>query len=248
LRDGLIEPFYQPKVSLIDGRPAGLEALLRWRHPTWGVQAPNTLEAAFEDAELALAISERMIQQVLRDIADWTSAGIDFGHVALNVGAMEITKRQFAERLLDALHIAGIEPSKLQIEITEGVFLGAGSRNVADNLALLSREGIRTALDDFGTGFASLTHLKAFRVDVLKIDRSFVRGLPEATDDGEIVHAITQLGRSLGIEVVAEGIESAAQFGQLKSFGCHVGQGFLFSPAVSALDVPDVLNRIGDGW
>jgi diguanylate cyclase (GGDEF)-like protein/PAS domain S-box-containing protein len=248
LRDGLIEPFYQPKVSLIDGRPAGLEALLRWRHPTWGVQAPNTLEAAFEDAELALAISERMIQQVLRDIADWTSAGIDFGHVALNVGAMEITKRQFAERLLDALHIAGIEPSKLQIEITEGVFLGAGSRNVADNLALLSREGIRTALDDFGTGFASLTHLKAFRVDVLKIDRSFVRGLPEATDDGEIVHAITQLGRSLGIEVVAEGIESAAQFGQLKSFGCHVGQGFLFSPAVSALDVPDVLNRIRDGW
>jgi diguanylate cyclase (GGDEF)-like protein/PAS domain S-box-containing protein len=244
LRDDLIEPFYQPKVSLIDGRPAGLEALLRWRHPTWGVQAPNTLEAAFEDAELALAISERMIQQVLRDIADWTSAGIDFGHVALNVGAMEITKRQFAERLLDALHIAGIDPSKLQIEITEGVFLGANSRNVADNLERLSRHDVRIGLDDFGTGFASLTHLKAFRVDVLKIDRSFVRGLPDATDDGEIVSAITQLGRSLGKEVVAEGIETAAQLEQLKTLGCHIGQGFLFSPAVSAAEVSDVLSWI----
>jgi predicted signal transduction protein with EAL and GGDEF domain len=248
LRDGLIEPFYQPKVSLVDGQPAGLEALLRWRHPTRGVQAPNTLQAAFEDAELALAISERMIQQVLRDIADWMSAGIDFGHIALNVGAIEITNGTFAQRLLEALHIAGISPVKLQVEITEGVFLGAGSRNVANNLHLLSQQGVRIALDDFGTGFASLTHLKAFRVDVLKIDRSFVRDLPDATDDGEIVNAITQLGRNLGMQVVAEGVETVAQLDQLKSVGCHVGQGFLFSPAVSVANVPDVLSRIRDGW
>jgi diguanylate cyclase (GGDEF)-like protein/PAS domain S-box-containing protein len=248
VRDGLIEPFYQPKVSLANGQPTGLEALLRWQHPTRGAQAPNTLEAAFEDAELALAISERMIQQVLRDIGDWTSAGIDFGHIALNIGAIEITQRTFAERLLDALRVADIRPSKLQIEITEGVFLGAGSRNVADNLDLLSQQGVRTALDDFGTGFASLTHLKAFRVDVLKIDRSFVRGLPDAADDGEIVNAITQLGRSLGMEVVAEGIETVAQLKQLKSIGCHVGQGFLFSPAVSAMDVPAVLGRLREGY
>jgi len=94
------------------------------------------------------------------------------------------------------------------------------------------------ALDDFGTGFASLTHLKAFRVDVLKIDRSFVRGLPNATEDGEIVNAITRLGRNLGIEVVAEGIETLAQLEQLRSVGCHVGEGFLISPAVSVADVP----------
>jgi diguanylate cyclase (GGDEF)-like protein/PAS domain S-box-containing protein len=248
IRDNLIEPFYQPKVSLANGQPEGLEALLRWRHPTRGPQAPNTLEAAFEDPELALAISERMIQQVLRDIVDWTSAGIDFGHVALNVGATEITNGTFAKRLLDALRIADIAPGKLQIEITEGVFLGAGSRNVANNLDLLSQEGVRIALDDFGTGFASLTHLKAFRVDVLKIDRSFVRGLPQATNDGEIVAAIIQLGRSLGIEVVAEGIETVAQMEQLRSIGCHVGQGFLFSPAVSVADVPTVLSWIRDGY
>jgi diguanylate cyclase (GGDEF)-like protein/PAS domain S-box-containing protein len=244
VRDNLIEPFYQPKVSLADGQPAGLEALLRWQHPTRGAQTPNTLEAAFHDAELALAISERMIQQVLRDIADWMSSGVDFGHIAVNIGAIEITSATFAERLLNALHIADIPPGKFQIEITEGVFLGAGARNVADNLDLLSQQGVRIALDDFGTGFASLTHLKAFRVDVLKIDRSFVRGLPDATDDGEIVNAITQLGRSLGKEVVAEGIETVAQLEQLRSIGCHVGQGYLFSPAVSVADVPAVLSRI----
>jgi diguanylate cyclase (GGDEF)-like protein/PAS domain S-box-containing protein len=248
VRDDLIEPFYQPKVSLADGQPAGLEALLRWRHPTRGIQAPNTLEAAFEDAELALAISERMIQQILRDITDWTSAGIDFGHVALNVGAIEITNGTFARRLLDALNTANIAPGNLQIEITEGVFLSAGSRNVADNLDLLSREGVRIALDDFGTGFASLTHLKAFRVDVPKIDRSFVHGLPDATNDGEIVNAITQLGRSLGIEVVAEGIETVMQLEQLRSIGCHVGQGFLFSAAVPVAEVPEVLNSIRDRY
>jgi diguanylate cyclase (GGDEF)-like protein/PAS domain S-box-containing protein len=244
LRDGLIEPFYQPKVSLANGQPVGFEALLRWRHPIRGVQSPSTLAAAFEDVELAPAISERMVQQILRDIADWMSAGIDFGHIALNVGGIEITKASFAERLLEALHIANIPPSKLQIEITEGVFLGAGSHTVAGNLDLLSRQGVRIALDDFGTGFASLTHLKAFRVDVLKIDRSFVSGLPDASDDGEIVNAITQLGRSLGKEVVAEGIETVAQLEQLRSIGCHVGQGFLFSPAVSAVNLAAVLGHI----
>jgi EAL domain-containing protein (putative c-di-GMP-specific phosphodiesterase class I) len=127
--------------------------------------------------------------------------------------------------------------------VTEGVFLGRGAHHVARALAMLSEHGMRIALDDFGTGFASLTHLKQFPVDVLKIDRSFVGGIGSNPDDTAIVRALIGLGDSLGIETVAEGIETSAQARFVKAHGCNVGQGFLFSAALPASHVPAMVAQ-----
>ena len=233
-----IVPFYQPKVDLATGQVAGFEALLRWRHPSRGIQTPDTISAAFEDLKLAAEISDRMIDCVIRDICRWLNRGIDFGHVAINAAAAEFRRGDFAERLLERLAANRIDPRHLQVEVTETVFLGRGADYVERALKTLSAGGIRIALDDFGTGYASLSHLKQFPVDILKIDRSFVRNLRDDPDDAAIISAVIQLGRSLGIEIVAEGIETAAQEYLLHGRGCDYGQGFLYSKAVPARRVP----------
>ncbi|TFI57771.1 EAL domain-containing protein [Sphingomonas parva] len=244
LEKDLIIPFYQPKVDLRSGRVAGFEALLRWRDPRRGIQAPNTIAAAFEDINTAAEISDRMIAKVVADMKAWTAAGVDFGHVAINAAAAEFRKGGFAEALLAQLDAAGVGADKVQVEITETVFLGRGADCVERALKTLSEAGVRIALDDFGTGYASLSHLKQFPVDVLKIDRSFVAELGENDDAAAIVRAVINLGRSLEIEVVAEGIETEAQASWLTEGGCHLGQGHLYAPASAAAEVKRLLARL----
>jgi EAL domain-containing protein (putative c-di-GMP-specific phosphodiesterase class I) len=163
---------------------------------------------------------------------DWQLKGIDFGHIAVNAAAAEFRRGSFAEILLAKLAAAGIPTRCFQLEVTETVFLGRGAEYVETALKTLSRAGVRIALDDFGTGFASLSHLKRFPVDIIKIDRSFVRDLHQDPDDAAIINAVIQLSRSLGISVVAEGIETRGQHDFLLNAGCNVGQGFLYSEAV----------------
>jgi diguanylate cyclase (GGDEF)-like protein/PAS domain S-box-containing protein len=241
-----IVPFYQPKIELASGRIAGFEALLRWEHPRLGLQFPATIASAFEDIELALALSDRMFAQVIADIRGWMDAGIGFGRVAVNASAAEFQHDDFAERLLERLAAAGVPPSSLELEITETVFLGRGSESVERALKRLSAAGVTIALDDFGTGFASLSHLKHFPVDVIKIDRSFVSELSKGGDDAAIVRAVIGLGRSLSIITVAEGIETKAQAERLCSEGCDLGQGYLFGKAREAAHVPLII-RGGSG-
>jgi EAL domain-containing protein (putative c-di-GMP-specific phosphodiesterase class I) len=241
-----IVPFYQPKIELASGRIAGFEALLRWEHPRLGLQFPATIASAFEDIELALALSDRMFAQVIADIRGWMDAGIGFGRVAVNASAAEFQHDDFAERLLERLAAAGVPPSSLELEITETVFLGRGSESVERALKRLSAAGVTIALDDFGTGFASLSHLKHFPVDVIKIDRSFVSELSKGGDDAAIVRAVIGLGRSLSIITVAEGIETKAQAERLCSEGCDLGQGYLFGKAREAAHVP-LMIRSGAG-
>ena len=247
LRDDRVAPFYQPKIDLKTHALAGFESLLRWRTTKGGIQAPAMIAAAFEDVELATAISERMVRLSIADMRRWLDQGLSFGHVAVNAGASEFRQDDFAERVLEELHRAGVPPSCLELEVTETVFLGRGAEYVERALKLLSAEGVSIALDDFGTGYASLRHLKQFPVDVIKIDQNFVRDL-HRPDDAAIIQAVVKLGRALGIKTVAEGIETAAQEDYLFKAGCDLGQGHLYSRAVGGLRVPRLIRewRCGD--
>lgn len=244
LRSNRIVPFYQPKINLQTGRLAGFEALLRWRHPRRGVQTPDTMAAAFQDASLALEISDRMIALVIKDVQRWIRAGVRFGHVAINAAAAEMKRGDFAERLLERLAAAGVPTRCFQVEVTETVFLGEGADYVEHALRTLSAAGVRICLDDFGTGYASLSHLKKFPVDIIKIDRSFLRDLHHHQDNDAIVRTVITLGKSLGIKVVAEGIETPAQSAYLRKHGCEYGQGFLFGAAVPRKNVPFLVTAI----
>jgi diguanylate cyclase (GGDEF)-like protein/PAS domain S-box-containing protein len=224
--DDLVIPYYQPRVDMRSGRLLGYEALLRWHHPRMGLQLPGTIAAAFDHGEIAVELTRQMLASVLRDLRQWLQAGHDPGRVAINASAADFASGDFAERLLERLAQFDIPTAHFEVEVTESVFLGRGTDQVAHALNHFSKAGVRVALDDFGTGFASLTHLKQYPVDVLKIDRSFVSNIERDMGDAAIVDAIVKLGGSFGMEVVAEGVESEAQARFLLGLGCVVGQGF----------------------
>jgi diguanylate cyclase (GGDEF)-like protein len=242
LDGGFIEPFYQPKIDLHTNRIIGFEALMRCCLPGEKPRGPESFAAAFEDSSLAVKLSDRLIDAVIDDIARWRAAELPFGHVAINAALAELRRGDFAERLLAKLERAGIPPRAIQVEVTESVLLGREIEHVERTFAELARSGIKLALDDFGTGFASLTHLKRFPIEIIKIDRSFVRELQIDAEDGAIVDALISLGRALKIEVVAEGIETMAQRDFLSALGCAVGQGYLFGSAVPARDIAGLLG------
>ena len=236
LTSGWIAPHYQPKVDLRTGRLCGFEALLRWQLAGGPIQPPAAIWGALNDRDLGPRITDAMFGKVIGDLARWLQDGIALP-IAVNASAADFRRDGFAERLLEQLAQGGVPPSLIELEMTENVFLGAGSANVARILGTLNAAGVRIALDDFGTGYASLSHLKAYPVDVIKIDRSFVRDLATDPDDRAIVSTMIKLGSSLSIEVVAEGIESELQLDFLRTAGCDVGQGFLFARAIPAADV-----------
>ncbi|MES2176099.1 MAG: EAL domain-containing protein [Pseudomonadota bacterium] len=224
--DRLATPYYQPRIDMRSGRVLGYEALLRWHHPRMGVQLPGSIAAAFDHAEIAVALTGQMLDAVLGDVQRWLQAGLDPGRVAINASAADFASGDFADRVLGLLDQSAIPTAHFEIEVTESVFLGRGAGQVAHALRQFADAGVRVALDDFGTGFASLTHLKQYPVDVLKIDRSFVSNIEQDAGDAAIVDAIVKLGGSFGMEVVAEGVETASQVDFLLNQGCVVGQGF----------------------
>jgi diguanylate cyclase (GGDEF)-like protein/PAS domain S-box-containing protein len=244
LKNGEFQPYYQPKVSLRSGAIVGFEALLRWRHPRRGLLGPQEFGQVFDDADLAGAIGERVLELATRDMAAWVAQGCEFGHVAINMSSSEFTRGGLPERVLTALDNSHIQPERLAIEVTETVFLGRGTEMVRHSLQSLNHAGVRIALDDFGTGYASLSHLKQFPVDRIKIDRSFVHDIEHDIDDAAIVRAVIHLGQSLGIETVAEGVETPAQAAYLRANGCDLAQGFLYSKALPASRIPALLR----GW
>ena len=241
IHEDRIVPFYQPQLDLANGRIVGFEALLRWRDNKNCVHLPATIEAAFEDHEVAADISDRIIEQAIGDMRLWLDEGVDFGHVAVNASAAEFRRDDFGERVLESLRKADIPPERFQLEVTETVFLGRGAEYVHRALGLLSKAGVKIALDDFGTGYASLRHLKEFPVDIIKIDKSFVRDMEDDPGDEAIIRAVVSLGKNLGIKVVAEGIENMRQAEALIALGCDYGQGFLFSKAVPGNRIPPLL-------
>jgi diguanylate cyclase (GGDEF)-like protein/PAS domain S-box-containing protein len=239
-----IEPFYQPKVELDSGRLAGFEALLRWRHPRLGIQTPETIAPAFDDTELGIAIGNRMLSCVVSDMRRWLDAGLDFGRISINASAAEFRRDDYAERVLACLRRAGLPTSCLGVEVTESVFLGSGTDSSERTMRTLSTSGVSIALDDFGTGYASLTHLKRFPVNVIKIDQSFIRDMETDAGNAAIVKALLSLGQSLDIRVVAEGVETAAQADFLREQGCDLGQGYHFARPMPAGDVARFMTTL----
>jgi diguanylate cyclase (GGDEF)-like protein/PAS domain S-box-containing protein len=246
LKGDRIVPFYQPKVCLRTGACVGFEALLRW-HDTQGLQAPAGISAAFDDPGLSVQLTDRMLDRVVADMVRWHDRGIPFHSIAVNGSAGDFMRGDFAERILERLLKAELPPSVIELEVTETVFLGQLAETVSAALTMLSSQGVQISLDDFGTGYASLTHLKQFPVDSIKIDRSFVSMLGAAeTEDDAIVGAVIDLAGNLDIRTVAEGIETSAQLAHLVVKGCDVGQGYLFGRPMAGAQVAEVIAAWDD--
>lgn len=234
-------PWYQPQIALDSGRIVGFEALFRCPTGTGAVIMPGDIAAAFEHPELGPAITAQMIERIIADCRRWRDAGLVVGHVAFNVSGVDLNDDGFADRLLARLASAELPPAMIELEVTESVFLGRNADRVGQALHQLSEAGVAIALDDFGTGYASLSHLKQFPIDVIKIDRRFVRDLETDPDDAAIVRAVLNLAYSLGIRTVAEGVENNHQIDYLRAGGCHYGQGYHFGRAMPADAVHSLL-------
>jgi diguanylate cyclase (GGDEF)-like protein/PAS domain S-box-containing protein len=241
MQDGQIKAFYQPKVELSTGRIIGFEALARWEHPEQGLLFPSAFAAAFEDPEVAVALGEYMVRQAAQDIRCWLDEGLDCGRIAVNLSTAQFSWPGLVRRFIDIAQEVGIPPSRLDVEITETVFLGRTSAHVETALHQFHEHGLRIALDDFGTGYASLVHLKQFPVDDIKIDQSFIRDVDQDPENAAIVVAIIQLGQNLNKLVIAEGVESEGELDFLRRHGCSIVQGDYYSQAMPARAVPDYL-------
>lgn len=243
LAEGSIVPFYQPKVSLLSGAIVGFEALLRWRHPTDGIQPPSTIADALDHPELSIAIGRAMQTAVFADMRGWIRDEVPFCHVAINASPVELLRGGYAKRLLNRLSENGIPPSLVEVEITETAMMGRNSQAVATELAHLRAEGVGVALDDFGTGYGSLTHLLDFPISRLKIDRCFVRDVDSRENARLIVSVIVGLCDGLGLTLVAEGVETAEQARYLRSQGCDVVQGYLYAKPMPFSEVSTFLSE-----
>jgi len=245
---GEIVPYFQPIVDGNSGCVSALEALVRWETSDGRILPPGAYIEALEDPTMSGRIGETMINQVIDQIVRWSGDRILAGPVAINLSGAELQKISFAEIFISKLSSAGLHPSNVAIEVTEGVFLARGNSVIKDNLELLAAAGVRIALDDFGTGFASLTHLKEFPVDQVKIDKSFIGQLPGDAECLGIVKSIIALGRNLGLYIVAEGVETKEQANILGNLGCDFLQGYLYSKAVRAEEIPALIHRFEAGW
>ena len=215
---------FQPRYRIADGQMVGAEALVRWQHPLRGLIAPDTFIPIAEESGLILSLSDWVLENACTCAAQWP----DTLFVSVNLSPTEFKRGNLVERVRHALDSSGIDPSRLELEVTESVMLedAVGALEVMRTLKQL---GIRIAMDDFGTGYSSLSYLRAFPFDGLKIDRSFLTRLAESADDKAIIQAIVGLGRALALTVTAEGIETAEHLAMLKAVDCDEGQGYFLS-------------------
>lgn len=242
IEDGELRLVFQPMVDLATGRIGEVEALVRWAHPTRGLVPPVEFVPLAEETGLIVPLGRWVLREACRQARAWqpTTPGEPPLVVSVNLSARQFTQRELVDDVAAALAEAGLPPSAVCLEITESVAMedAVASAGVMEELRRL---GVRLAIDDFGTGYSSLGALKTCPVDVLKIDRSFVTGLGTGTQDAAIVRSVIALARTLGMRVTAEGVETAAQAGELGALGCHVGQGFFFARPIPGEQVAAML-------
>jgi len=222
---------YQPIVALADERIVGVEALLRWEHPHRGIVCPDQFIPLAEETGLIVPIGEWVLRKACAQMKAWRDRGAGPMRVAINISAVQIRQSGFVDLVEKVVRETGMEPELLDLEITESVLMGRNDSVVETFLALRTL-GVRICLDDFGTGYSSLSYLQGLPISVLKIDRSFTMNLAAVKENRKIVETILMLGRSLGAEVIAEGIETHDQLSYLREIGCDCGQGFFFSKPV----------------
>ena len=223
---------FQPKIDLATRRIFGAEALLRWKHPKLGMISPARFVPVAEEAGLVGQIGEWVLHTACRQIRQWQDAGHAL-QVAVNVSARQFQDYDVAELVKDIMRDTGVMASNLEIELTESAVMNDAEASIV-TLERLAALGVQIAIDDFGTGYSSLSYLKRLPLDVLKIDQSFVRDISSDPNDAAIVRAIITLARSLGIKVIAEGVENEAQLAFLNAYGCHYAQGYLFGRPLTA--------------
>jgi diguanylate cyclase (GGDEF)-like protein len=230
LQQGQFRLHYQPQVALASGEVIGAEALIRWRDPLRGEVSPAEFIPVAEESGFIVAIGDWVLQQAVAQAAQWLRQGLRMP-VAVNVSALQFQQHEFVDSVAGALRAAGLPPALLELELTESILL-RDAEEALKRLEALAALGVCMSIDDFGTGYSSLGYLKRFPIQRLKIDRSFVEGLPGDASDAGIVNAVIQMGHALRLQVIAEGVETPAQREFLRQAGCDEFQGFLYAPAL----------------
>jgi diguanylate cyclase (GGDEF)-like protein/PAS domain S-box-containing protein len=234
---------YQPKFAS-DGRTiAGFEALLRHHGPDKSYQSPDTIVEAFNDHELATKIGEQIQLKVVCDIRRWIDGGVRFGRIAINAAPAEFLRDDYAERLIEVLEAHRVPPTCIEVEVTEHAFAERGREYVGRALEKLKAAGVTISLDDFGTGHSSLSHIRDFPVDLVKIDKSYTKRIGEDKEITALVGGLIHLVQSLGLDVVAEGVETIQQLNLLRSMDCRLVQGFLLGKPVDSSRVAQLLSE-----
>jgi diguanylate cyclase (GGDEF)-like protein len=236
---------YQPRIDLRSNHCTGVEALLRWNNPALGAVAPNDFIPVAEETGAIVPIGAWVLREACRQAAEWRERGIGPIHVAVNLSARQFADPRLHESILDALEDAGLPGEFLELELTESMVMRHPEQAVRW-LAAIKRTGVRLSIDDFGTGYSSLAYLNRFPIDTVKIDRSFIRNVPDSHSDTQITSAVIALGHSLGLSVIAEGAETQKQIDFLRQEGCDEVQGYFFSRPIPAADVEAFLGRVAD--
>ena len=234
---------YQPQVRCRDNQVVGLEALIRWKHPTRGLVPPSYFIPVAENSGLVNEIGTWVINESVRQLAQWQNTAIKNLRMCINIATPQFELDDFCDQIIDALERYYAPAHLLELEVTESVLMNDVAV-VVDRLEKLRRAGVRIAIDDFGTGYSSLSYLQDLPLDVLKIDHSFVKRLNDESTKTSLIDTIQTLATSLGLETVAEGVELPEQVDKITSLGCDFIQGFLYSRPVPAYDVPSTVRLI----
>ncbi|HSF48718.1 MAG TPA: EAL domain-containing protein [Burkholderiales bacterium] len=238
--------WYQPQVALASGEIVGVEALVRWNHPTQGLVQPDAFIRVAEESGLIGPIGEWALKEACRQSKAWRDAGLPAINVAVNLSPRQFRRRDLVELVRNALRDTGLEPRYLELELTESALMQHLEETVA-TLNALRQMGVRIAIDDFGMGYSSLSYLKRFPIGKLKIDRSFVRDIPHDQDDAAIAGAIIAMAHKLALTVVAEGVETPQQLAFLQAHGCDGAQGYFFGRPMPAEEVALLLEQVDNG-
>jgi EAL domain-containing protein (putative c-di-GMP-specific phosphodiesterase class I) len=238
--------YYQPIVCLKTGSVVGFESLVRWMHPERGLVSPMEFISMAEETGLIMPLGLWVLNESCRQIIKWQSLNLPVGNsrltVAVNLSGRQFSEPESIEQIKQVLLETGVDARCLKLEITETVVMEDGEAAAA-MLSQLRDLGIGLCIDDFGTGYSSLSYLHKFPINILKVDRSFVSRVGETGENLEIVRAIVMLARSLGMEVVAEGVETAVQLAQMRAIGCEYGQGYFFSKPLDSEAATALLRR-----
>ncbi len=233
LAQGRFRLHYQPQIEIGSGQIVGAEALIRWRDPELGDVSPGEFIPVAEETGFILPIGDWVLRQAVKQAQAWQASGMPTV-VSVNVSALQFQQPEFVDGVAGVLRDAGLAPEWLELELTESILLH-DAQDAMLRLQALAQLGVKLAIDDFGTGYSSLAYLKRFPIGRLKIDRSFISGLPKDESDAGIVRAIVSMGRALHLQIIAEGVETTAQRDFLQQAGCDLFQGFLCSPALDVL-------------
>ena len=243
---GEFEVYYQPQVKIETGRIVGVEALIRWHNPELGLVYPATFIPVAEHTGKIHAIGRWVLRTACRQVQQWRHEGFDSLRLAVNLSPLQFADANLVSEVDKALSESGLEPSALELEITESALMNNLSQ-ASDAMALLKKRGVKLAIDDFGTGYSSLSALQQFPISTLKIDRSFVRDIAVNPDDATIVGTIVQMGRNLNMDVVAEGVETEEQLNFLQRLDCTFVQGLLFGDPMSSDNYLELLLAQAEG-